>query len=197
MYKKWILISAIVFEVCLVVVFIAAGEKALSYRLGFIIDQTFLENLAKAEFYETLRHGVMAFGLFFLAAILFYAWGLSRSKEELKKIKGLGPFGGAVIFVVTAFAFAFSDLHELPTRSTERVYVQTETLKFKNVWRYKSGKSYYLMFNSGNDLRVGSKRYDSARIGSRYYTFYQGDILIQALLTDKYILKDLGDSYRD
>lgn len=196
MFKKWVLILAAVIEVILVVVFFAAGAKIQSYHLGFVIDKTFLENLAACEFYMTLRDGVSAFALFFLAAILFYCWGLRKSIKEGEN-RDKGPLWGTVIFIVTAFVFAVPELSELPTRSTERVYVQTERLKDKDVVHHKSGSSYYLIFSGGKDLRVTSKRYDYSRIGNVYYTFYQGDILIQALLADQYLLKDLGDSYRD
>ena len=196
MFKKWILILAIVIEVILVAVFFAAGAKIQSYHLGFLIDKNFLENLAVCEFYMILRDGVFAFALFFLAAILFYSWGLRMSIKG-EKNRGKGPLWGAIIFIVTAFAFAAPDLMQLPTRSTEKVFVQMERLKDKHTEHYRSGSSYYLIFSSGNELRVPLKRYDFSRIGNVYYTFYQGDILIQALLTDKYTLKDLGDSYRN
>ena len=196
MFKKWVLILAAVIEVILVVVFFAAGAKIQSYHLGFVIDKTFLENIAACEFYMTLRDGVSAFALFFLAAILFYGWGLRKSTKEGEN-RDKGPLLGTIIFIVTAFVFAVPELSELPTRSSERVFVQTERLKHKDVVHHKSGSSYYLIFSGGKDLRVTSKRYDYSRIGNVYYTFYQGDILIQALLADQYLLKDLGDSYRD
>lgn len=188
--NKWVFITLIVIEVCGIVALFWAQAKQDSYPYrGIIIDNEFLDALAMNEFYEAIQLALVAFVLFFFAAIIFYAVAFVKHKRGTFIPKDRGALLGSLMFMGTAIAFTIPFIYDLHSRGSERPFVMVENIVDKQIDYYKSGKDYFLVFTSGSNYIVSKKTFPQFHIGSTFYTVYQGKSLIHIFPVGKYTLK--------
>lgn len=189
-YKKSILIVCTIIEICAIATIIIASEKAKPYHIGFVIDEIFLDNLAKGEFYRTIQSAAISFSLLFGIATGYYAYGRYKTlnKQPLNDPQKL--FWGIILLPIVAVALSLPRILELPTRNAEKPRVQIEKVIDKKSSRHRrGGTSYYLIFSSRSKQQVSQSNFESTPLGKRYYTFYQGDIFIGSLTEERFVLK--------
>ena len=188
--KKWVLITLIVIEVCSIVALIWAKVIRNSYPYrGSLIDDDFLDTLAMNEFYKAIELALVAFTLFFLAGIIFYAVAFVKYKRGTFVPKDRGALLGSIMFMITAVAFTIPFIFDLHYRGSDRPFVMVESIVDKQIDYYRSGKDYFFVFTSGSDYKVSKNTFPLYQIGSTFYTVYQGKSLIHIFPIGQYTLK--------
>lgn len=190
-YRKSILILWIILEVILAIVFeVMVVKKGTYHPHGVLIDESFLNTLVQYELYKSLVLIFSALLLFFGCGLVFYIIGFRKIKHGTFTRKDRSLIFGVIGLPLGGFVcFALPLLITMQDRMNEPPQVQTEPLVDVREFHHKNGVDYEFIFGSGNYMKVSKGEYLLAPIGRNYYIVYQGQTLIDAFPTDKYVLR--------
>ena len=186
--KKWILAVLAIVETCFVAIMIMAKIKAEASPIGLLIDDAFLNNVARHEYYQILFDTFLIPTICIGAATGFYAYALYVQSQRIYSSKDYKKIVYPVC--LAAMLILVSELVDLPSIDDEKsnIYIQTVVQKKERHYRISTNK-YYLYFSNGACLKVSNSQYDNTKTGQRLYTIYQGKNIIKAMPMDRIVLK--------
>lgn len=187
----FVIAYAVVIAVCCVICLATTLKIHSLPELGYVINDDFLKLLVQYENYEIIQDSSAVLAGTFGIAICIYIvlkYKFPRFEENHKKWN-LGC--ALIVFPVIGFFASIAPNLDFPTRLKAEPKLQKEFVVYKfESHGTKSGFSYHLQFNSGSSFRVSFKEYRAAFKGQKFYTIYQGNILIQILPIYRYRLAE-------
>lgn len=187
----FVIAYAVVIAVCCVICLATTLKIHSLPSLGYVINEDFLNLLVQYENYEIIQDSsaVLA-GTFGIAIGLYIALKYIFPKFEEKR-KKFNLACSLVVFPILGLFASIAPNLDFPTRLKAEPKLQKEFVVYKyESHGTKSGFSYHLQFNSGSSFRVSFKEYRAAFKGQKFYTVYQGNILIQILPIYRYRLAE-------
>lgn len=184
-----------ILEIILLLVAIVTKLQKMPYKpQGYLIDNEFLRNLVRYNYYNDFQN---AFGILFLfasAAYIFYVVGYVKAKRKTLS----SSLETAILKIFPCFLLAgvllcglqikegLSTDFDLPT------YAKTEILIAKNEHQNRRSKSFVFTFSNGVTKEVQKKEYLETPINRVFYIAYLGNTPIGFFPADKY---QLGTRY--